>query len=167
MASRSLNKVMLIGNLGADPEVRMTPSGVQVATLSIATSYSWKDPNGTAHDKTEWHRVIFWRGLADIAQKYLKKGNSVYVEGRLQTRSWDDSSGQKKYTTEVIGDQLIMLGAASSQSGDGPSVPPPSDDDYAGNISTANDISKSPGRPLNSNKPEPPMSEDGEDDLPF
>ena len=165
MASRSLNKVMLIGNLGADPEVRMTPSGVQVATISIATTSSWKDQSGAAQEKTEWHRVILWRGLADIVQKYLKKGNSVYIEGKLQSRSWEDNNGQKRYVTEVIADQLIMLGSASG--GGGGSVPPPSDSDFSNPAPTANNISKSPGDSMSKNKPEPPMTDNNDDDLPF
>jgi single-strand DNA-binding protein len=157
MASRSLNKVMIIGNLGSDPEVRMTPSGVQVATLSIATSRSWKDQSGESREKTEWHRVILWRGLADVAQRYLKKGNSVYIEGRLETRSWDDNSGQKRYTTEVIGDQMIMLGSASAGG---------SAESSAGYSSTRETATTPHGSQNLPNDPNPPLA-DGEDDLPF
>ncbi|MCA9675948.1 MAG: single-stranded DNA-binding protein, partial [Myxococcales bacterium] len=103
----SVNKVILIGNLGADPEVRTTPSGQQVATLSLATSRNYKDREGNRREETEWHRVVVWNQLAELAQRYLAKGRKVYIEGRLQTRSWDDAqTGQKKYTTEIIADQM-------------------------------------------------------------
>ena len=166
MAGRSLNKVMLIGNLGADPEVRMTPSGVQVATISVATTTSWKDQSGAQQEKTEWHRVILWRGLADVVQKYLKKGSSVYIEGKLQSRSWDDNSGQKRYVTEVIADQMIMLGS-SSGGGGGAAVPPPTENDYPNRTTTANDRSYGQGNTIGKTEPEPPMSDNNDDDLPF
>jgi single-strand DNA-binding protein len=108
----SLNKVMLIGNLGKDPEVRAIPSGAKVANFSIATTDSYTDKNTNQKvEKTEWHNIVMWRGLAEIAEKYLRKGSQVYIEGRLQTRSWDDQNGQKRYTTEVIADQMQMLGS--------------------------------------------------------
>jgi single-strand DNA-binding protein len=108
--SGSVNKVILIGNLGADPEVRTTPSGQQVATLSLATSRNYKDREGNRREETEWHRVVVWNQLAELAQRYLGKGRKVYIEGRLQTRSWDDQqTGQKKYTTEIIADQMTFL----------------------------------------------------------
>jgi single-strand DNA-binding protein len=118
----SLNKVMLIGNLGKDPEVRAIPSGVKVANFSIATTESYNDKNtGQKVDKTEWHNIVMWRGLAEVAEKYLRKGSQVYVEGRLQTRSWDDQNGQKRYTTEVVADNMVMLGrpAGNREGGDG------------------------------------------------
>ncbi|HAO99548.1 MAG TPA: single-stranded DNA-binding protein [Fibrobacteres bacterium] len=107
----SLNKVMLIGNLGKDPEVRAVPSGVKVANFSIATTESYTDKNGQKVEKTEWHNIVMWRGLAEVAEKYLRKGKQIYVEGRLQTRSWDDQNGQKKYMTEVLADNMVMLGS--------------------------------------------------------
>jgi single-strand DNA-binding protein len=111
----SVNKVILIGNLGADPEVRTTPSGQQVATLSLATSRNYKDREGNRREETEWHRVVVWNQLAELAQRYLAKGRKVYIEGRLQTRSWDDQqSGQKKYTTEIIADQMTFLDSGQS-----------------------------------------------------
>ncbi len=106
----SLNKVMLIGNLGKDPDVRAIPSGVKVASFSIATSESYTNRDGQKVDKTEWHNIVLWRGLAEIAEKYLHKGSQVYIEGRLQTRSWDDQNGNKRYTTEIVGDSMVMLG---------------------------------------------------------
>ena len=108
--SGSVNKVILIGNLGSDPEVRSTPTGQQVATLSIATSRNYKDREGNRREETEWHRVIVWNQLAELAQRYLAKGRKVYIEGRLQTRSWDDAqTGQKRYTTEIVADQMTFL----------------------------------------------------------
>jgi single-strand DNA-binding protein len=114
----SLNKVMLIGNLGKDPEVRAIPSGVKVANFSIATSESYTDKNGQKVEKTEWHNIVMWRGLAEVAEKYLKKGSQIFVEGRLQTRSWDDQAGQKKYMTEVVADNMVMLGRPRGEGGD-------------------------------------------------
>ena len=107
---RGVNKVILIGNLGRDPEIRYTRSGTAVATLNLATSSSWTDQNGQRQDRTEWHRVVAWSKLAEIAKEYLAKGRQVYIEGRLQTRSWDDKDGNKRYTTEVVADQMVMLG---------------------------------------------------------
>lgn len=110
MASRGVNKVILVGNLGNDPEVRYMPNGNAVANLSIATSESWKDQQGQPQERTEWHKVTMYRRLAEIAGEYLKKGSQVYLEGKLQTRKWQDQSGNDRYTTEVIADQMQMLG---------------------------------------------------------
>jgi single-strand DNA-binding protein len=123
-----LNKVQLIGRLTRDPEVRTTPNGAQVASFSIATSFNWTDQSGQKKEQTEFHNVVAWRKLAEIIGQYLKKGSQVYIEGRLQTRSWDDkTSGQKRYRTEVVADNMIMLGrpgTGSSQGGaSGPSEP--------------------------------------------
>jgi len=107
----ALNKVMLIGNLGKDPEVRAIPSGVKVANFSIATTEKYKDREGQMVEKTEWHNIVMWRGLAEVAEKYLKKGSQIFVEGRLQTRSWDDQAGVKKYMTEIVCDNMVMLGS--------------------------------------------------------
>jgi single-strand DNA-binding protein len=115
----SLNKVMLIGNLGKDPEVRAIPSGVKVANFSIATTEKYNDKEGQRVEKTEWHNIVMWRGLAEVAEKYLKKGNSVFIEGRLQTRSWEDQSGQKKYMTEIVADNMVMLGGRKDGGGGG------------------------------------------------
>lgn len=112
--SRSLNKVQLIGNLGADPEVRSTSNGSRVATLSVATSRQWTGKGGDKQEKTEWHRVVLWNTnfnkLADVAEKYCKKGDKVYVEGAIEYRSWQDREGQTRYTTEINGRELILLG---------------------------------------------------------
>lgn len=116
--SGSVNKVILIGNLGADPDVRTTPQGAMVATLSIATSESFTDRDGKRQERTEWHKVILWNKLAELAQRFLAKGRKVYVEGRLQTRSWDDQqSGQKKYTTEVIASQMTFIDSGGRDGG--------------------------------------------------
>ena len=105
-----VNKVIILGNLGQDPEVRMTPSGQQVCSISIATSESFTNKEGQREERTEWHRVVLWAKQAELAGKYLKKGSQVYIEGRLQTRSWDDQQGQKRYTTEIIGNTMTFVG---------------------------------------------------------
>src|ERR1700747_3050508 len=119
MAGKSLKRVQLIGNLGKDPEVKYTPQGTPVAKLTIATNERFKDKAGEWQDRTEWHNVVLWQRLAEIAGEYLKKGGKVYIEGRLQTRSWDDkTSGQKKYMTEVVASDLILLGGRGEGGGD-------------------------------------------------
>lgn len=106
----SVNKVILVGNLGRDPEVRYMPNGEAVCNFSIATTDNWKDKNGQKQERTEWHNIVMYRKLAEIAGEYLKKGRPVYVEGRLQTRKWQTKEGQDRYTTEIIADQMQMLG---------------------------------------------------------
>lgn len=107
----SVNKVILIGNLGRDPEVRYLEGGTAVANFPIATSESYRDRNtGERITQTEWHNIVLWRGLAEVAEKYLRKGNQVYIEGKLRTRSWDDQNGNTRYTTEVVADNMTMLG---------------------------------------------------------
>jgi len=111
MAGKSVNKVILIGNLGKDPEVKYTPQGTPVAKITLATNERFKGKDGNWQDRTEWHNVVLWQRLAEIAGEYLKKGGKVYIEGRLQTRSWDDKqTGQKKYMTEVVANDLVLLG---------------------------------------------------------
>ncbi|MFM7021632.1 MAG: single-stranded DNA-binding protein [Flavobacteriales bacterium] len=105
-----VNKVILVGNLGKDPEVRYLEGGVPVANFTLATSETYKDKNGNRIEQTEWHNIVVWRGLAEIAEKYLRKGSQVYVEGKLRTRSWDDKDGVKRYSTEIIADNMTMLG---------------------------------------------------------
>ena len=107
-----INKVILIGRLGADPEIRYTPSGAEVATFRIATSESWTNKSGEKEERTEWHRIVAWRGLAKICGEFLSKGKLVYVEGRLRTRSWEDRDGNKRTTTEVEATDMKMLGGA-------------------------------------------------------
>ena len=113
----SVNKVILIGNLGRDPETRYMPDGGAITNISIATTDVWKDKNGEKQEKTEWHRVAFFGKLAEIAGEYLKKGSQVYVEGRLQTRKWQDKDGQDKYTTEIVADRMQMLGSRQGMGG--------------------------------------------------
>ncbi|MGL6014322.1 MAG: single-stranded DNA-binding protein, partial [Shewanella oncorhynchi] len=114
MASRGVNKVILVGNLGQDPEVRYMPNGNAVANITVATSESWKDQQGQQQERTEWHRVVLFGKLAEITGEYLRKGSQVYLEGKLQTRKWKDQSGQDRYSTEVVIDQsgsMQMLGS--------------------------------------------------------
>jgi single-strand DNA-binding protein len=121
--SRSLNKVTLIGNLGADPEVRSTTGGQRVATLSVATSRQWNNAAGERQEKTEWHRVVLWNTkfsqLADLAEKYLKKGDKVYVEGRIEYRTWDDREKQTRYVTEIIAREVLLLSPKGGGEGGG------------------------------------------------
>lgn len=105
-----VNKVILVGNLGADPQLRYTQGGTAVANFNLATSERFTNKNGEREERTEWHRVVAWAKLAEICSEYLKKGKQIYIEGRLQTRSWEDQSGVKKYTTEVIAQNMVMLG---------------------------------------------------------
>lgn len=146
MSRGSVNKVVLIGNLGADPDVRFTASGAQVAHFNLATSESWQDKNGERQERTEWHRIVVWRRLAEIAAQYIKKGNKVYVEGKLQTRSWDDANGQKRYTTEIVAQTLEMLDGANG----GPA-----------------DLDLSYGRGQRASASQLNGPQGGEDDLPF
>ena len=105
-----INKVILVGNLGRDPEVRTLENGAKVANFTLATSESYKNKEGQRVTQTEWHNIVLWRGLAEIAEKFLRKGNQVYIEGKIRTRTWDDKDGIKRYTTEILGDNLTMLG---------------------------------------------------------
>jgi len=109
-----VNKAILIGNLGKDPEIRSTTSGQRVANFSLATSRSWTGQDGQRQEKTEWHSIVVWGKLVDICEKYLQKGKQVYIEGRIETRSWQDKEGQTKYKTEIVCDQMTMLGRAGT-----------------------------------------------------
>jgi single-strand DNA-binding protein len=151
----SVNKVILIGNLGRDPEVRYMPSGDAVANISIATTETWKDKNGEKQEKTEWHRVAMFGKTAEIAGEYLKKGSQVYIEGRLETRKWTDKEGQERYTTEIRADRMQMLG---SRSGGSERMAPPEDDAPRAAAAPAK---KSGGAAKGSSL------EDLEDDIPF
>ncbi len=113
----SVNKVILVGNLGKDPELRYTPSGAAVVTFSIATTERYKDREGNRQEKTEWHNIVAWRQLAEICGKFLHKGKQVYIEGKIQTRSYDDRDGNKRYITEIVADQMQMLGGRDDQGG--------------------------------------------------
>lgn len=120
MARGSVNKVIIIGNLGQDPEIRYMPNGNAVANITVATTETWKDRNtGENQERTEWHRVVLFRRLAEIAGEYLKKGAKTYIEGKLQTRKWQDQNGQDRYTTEIVADQLQMLDSRGSGGGGG------------------------------------------------
>ncbi len=114
--SNSLNKVQIIGNLTAEPEVRETPNGQKVATFSVATNRKWKDAGGMLQEEVEYHNCVAWRGLADIAEQYMHKWKKVYIEGYLKTRSWDDTAGVKRYKTEIVSDNVILLGAPGGAS---------------------------------------------------
>lgn len=164
----SLNKVMLIGNLGKDPEVRAIPSGVKVANFPIATSESYTNKDGQRVEKTEWHNIVLWRGLAEVAEKYLKKGNPVFIEGKLQTRSWEDQNGQKRYMTEIVADNMTMLGGRRGEGGGDFGGGGDSDGgSYGGGGKSGGGYSRSGGgygggAPQGGSTPPPP-----EDDLPF
>lgn len=119
----SLNKVMLIGRLGKDPEIRFTPDGSPVANFSLATSELWTDKSGTRQERTEWHNIVAWSKLADLSKRYLAKGRQVYIEGRLRTREWDDKDGNKRRTTEIVANQMVLLG--SRPEGMESNAPPP------------------------------------------
>lgn len=154
--SRSLNKAMIIGNLGADPEIRTTSSGTRVANFSIATSRKWTSSSGEQQEKTEWHRIVAWTALADIAERFLKKGDRVYVEGEIQYRSYEDKDGVTKYSTEINVREMIMLGGRDGGGG--------SDADQAQPRSRTG-----AGKPGGSDYDDfqaPPMG-DEDDDLPF
>jgi single-strand DNA-binding protein len=131
-----VNKVILVGRLGADPDMRYTPSGQGVCEMRLATSESWNDKNGQRQERTEWHRIVVWGKRAEICSKYLAKGRQVYIEGRIQTRSYDDKDGNKRYITEIIANDVQFLGGGGREGGgraerdDGP--PPMADADFAG-----------------------------------
>ncbi len=118
--AKSVNKVILIGNLGKDPEVKFTPNGVPVAKFSLATNERYKDKAGEWQDRTEWHNIVAWQRLAEIVGEYVKKGSKIYIEGRLQTSSWEDKqSGEKKYRTEIVAQDLVLLSGRSEADGEG------------------------------------------------
>ncbi len=166
--SRGVNKVILVGNLGADPEVRYTAGGSAVATVNLATTDSWQDKQtGERQDRTEWHRVVLFNRLAEIAGEYLRKGRQIYVEGRLQTRKWQDQSGQDRYTTEIVANDMQMLGGRDEASftpsaggGQQYAPPPPS----AGTSRTMPPAAGSPPSVASGNRP---PSADFDDDIPF
>src|SRR5208282_5875750 len=162
---KSVNKVILIGNLGKDPEVKFTPQGTPVAKITLATNERFKGKDGQWQDRTEWHNVVLWQRLAEIAGEYLKKGGKVYIEGRLQTRSWDDKqSGQKKYMTEIVANDLVLLGGRG-ESGGG---------EYAGSSrgSSSSSSTSSGGNNFDQSAPEPEHVPAGsspitDEDMPF
>ncbi len=121
-----VNKVILVGNLGKDPEVRYLDNGVAVANFSLATTENYKNKAGERVSQTEWHNIVLWRGLAEVAEKYLKKGASVYIEGKIKTRKWEDKEGNTRYNTEILADNMTMLGGKPSQENNAP-YPPAAD----------------------------------------
>lgn len=140
-----VNKVILIGNLGKDPETHSLESGIKVSRFSLATTETFKNKEGVKTSKTEWHNIVMWRGLAEVAEKYLHKGNSVYIEGKITYRQWDDKEGNKRYTTDIVADNMTMLGSAPRV--DSKDSAPPQE--------------KAEGSAVEPSTPEP------EDDLPF
>jgi single-strand DNA-binding protein len=161
--ARGINKVILIGNLGQDPEVRSMPSGGAVTNVSVATSETWKDKNsGEQQERTEWHRVVFFNRLGEIAGQYLRKGSKVYVEGSLRTRKWQDQNGQDRYSTEIIASEMQMLDSRTGSTGfDSPSEPPP-----YGN-SEPPPQGKSSRAPAAGDGQRPALDNDFDDDIPF
>lgn len=145
--ARGVNKVILVGNLGRDPEVRYAANGNAIANITLATSESWKDrETGEQQEKTEWHRVVFFRRLAEIAGEYLKKGSQVYIEGKLQTRKWQDKDGNDRYTTEIVANEMQMLGGRGGSAG------------FAGDSVQAS---------ASAGAPQPAAAGDFDDDIPF
>jgi single-strand DNA-binding protein len=161
----SVNKVILIGNLGRDPEVRYAPSGSAICNVTLATSRQWKDKtSGERQEETEWHRVVFYDRLAEIAGEYLKKGRPVYVEGRLKTRKWTDKDGVERYTTEIVADQMQLLGSREGGGGGG------GGDDTGGSHDGGQRSAQAP-RQAAASRPAPSKSSTGfddmDDDIPF
>jgi single-strand DNA-binding protein len=144
----SVNKVILVGNLGRDAELRYTPGGAAVATINMATTEVWNDKGGQRQEKTEWHRVVLWGKSAESLTEYLTKGKQIYVEGRLQTRQWDDKDGNKRYTTEIRGDRIVLLGGGGG-GGRGANV------DRGGELAPAHAVGPDASEPLT------------DDDIPF
>ena len=159
MARRGVNKVILIGNIGADPELRYTPSGTAVTNYNMATNENWTDNSGERQERTEWHRIVVWGRLAEICNQYLRKGSKVYIEGRLQTRSWEGQDGLKRYTTEVVARDMQILDsrddAAAGEMEAGSSFP------SGAGVSTPSSAQDEGG------VQEPPPPQGAEDDLPF
>jgi single-strand DNA-binding protein len=154
----SVNKVILVGNLGRDPETRYTTSGDAVTNVRLATTDTWKDKAGEKQERTEWHNIVFYGRQAEIAGEYLKKGRQIYVEGRLQTRKWQDKEGQDRYTTEIIADRMQMLG---SREGGGSSAPPPEPAEREPASAAAGSARKSGSAPPKKG------ADDLDDDIPF
>ena len=168
----SVNKVIVLGNIGRDPELRYTPSGAAVCNVSIATTRNWKSKDGgERQEETEWHRVVFYDRLAEIAGEYLKKGRPVYVEGRLKTRKWQDKEGKDTYTTEIIAEQMQLLGSREDGGGGGGGYNRGGQDDDMGHAAPA-PRSAPPQRPAPQARPAPAPKaassfDDMDDDIPF
>ena len=159
--ARGVNKVILVGNLGKDPEVRYSPNGGAVANITLATSESWKDKtSGEKQEKTEWHRVVFFGRLAEIAGEYLKKGAQVYIEGRLQTRKWQDKEGKDRYTTEIVAGEMQMLGSREGRGA-------PSEFDQSSDEGRSSGSSSRAPATASSGGGKPSAPSDFDDDIPF
>lgn len=175
MASRGINKVIIVGNLGNDPELRYMPNGNAVANLSVATSESWKDQQGQQQERTEWHKVTMYRRLAEVAGEYLKKGSQIYIEGKLQTRKWQDQSGNDRYTTEIIADNMQMMGSGGggggqNAQGGGGYQQRPTQQNTGGQQGGQGGYNQRPQQPQQQPQQAPKMSEpdiDFDDDIPF
>ncbi len=155
MAKYGYNKATLVGNLGKDPEVKYLDQGVAVATVSLATTERFKNREGQMEDRTEWHNLVMWRGLAETAGKYLRKGSTIMVDGRITNRSWDDQNGQKRYITEIVVDNMVMLDSRPQGGGDFQQVPPPA-------------LQQAPAaNPFSGGNSGASNTGGGEDDLPF
>jgi single-strand DNA-binding protein len=153
--ARGINKVILVGTLGADPDTRYTPSNAAVTNLSLATNESWKDKqSGEQKEKTEWHRIVMFNRLAEIASEYLRKGSQIYIEGKIQTRKWEDKEGKDRWTTEIVANEMQMLGGRSSGGNPGGA----SGSEFASSGSSA---------PAPSSAPSSDASDDFDDDIPF
>ncbi len=164
MASRGVNKVILVGNLGKDPEVRYMPNGGAVATITVATSETWKDKqSGEQQEKTEWHRVVMFNRLGEIAGEYLKKGSKIYLEGRLQTRKWQGQDGQDRYTTEIVASEMQMLDSRGGAGGGGGGYNPSNSAPAQGGQSDQN----SQGKPASAAAASSGGFDDFDDDIPF
>lgn len=171
MASRGVNKVILVGNLGADPETRFMPSGGSVTNVRLATSESWKDKQtGQQQERTEWHRVVFFNRLAEVAGEYLRKGSKVYVEGSIRTRKWQDQSGQDRFTTEIVGNEMQMLDSRGSSAGGGDYDRGSYDENsYPESAPSQASSAGAAQRPAPAAQPQPQASSmsDIDDDIPF
>ena len=173
MASRGINKVIIVGNLGQDPEVRFMPNGNAVANFTVATSETWKDKQtGEQKEKTEWHRIVIYQRLAEIAGEYLKKGAKVYLEGRLQTRKWQNQQGQDQYTTEIICDQMQMLDRNPNSQGSGSYQPqqPAQQGGYNNNMTPSQQLAAkrqmAQGQNQQANYRQPPIQQGGYNQVP-
>lgn len=156
--AKGINKVILVGHLGDDPEIKYMPSGGAVANISVATTDSWKDKtSGEKVDRTEWHRVVFFNRLAEVVGEYLRKGSQIYVEGALRTRKWQDQNGQDKYTTEIVGSEMQMLGSKGGNSGGGQDQYPEAQPKQQ----------QAPSKPGQQQGPAPQNFDDFDDDIPF
>ena len=158
----ALNKVLLIGNVGKDPEIRHLQGGASVATITLATSERYKDRNGESRELTEWHTIIAWRQLADLAENYIRKGSQIFVEGRIRSRSWDDQNGQKRYVTEIQADSIQLLGRRGDNAAPAPAPAQPQN--YGGGYNAPAQPQPQQTTPMVNPAD---LTDDGSDDLPF